>query len=63
MRGQETITIAPRFILGLSNDWKDTSLDLPEGNWHNILTQEKVSGQILLQKLFKKFPVALLAKV
>ena len=63
MRGDAAITIAPRLPIGLSGDWGDTSLDLPDGRWRNELTGDVVSdGSIRLGDVLKRFPVALLAR-
>jgi (1->4)-alpha-D-glucan 1-alpha-D-glucosylmutase len=60
-RGENVITIAPRLSLDL--DWAETSLNLPEGLWENVLTQESgLSGEIKLEDLLRNFPVALLTR-
>jgi (1->4)-alpha-D-glucan 1-alpha-D-glucosylmutase len=61
-RGTETITIIPRFLLKLNNDWQDTVLELPAGSWRNEFTGEISSGEIRMSNLFQKFPVALLVR-
>jgi (1->4)-alpha-D-glucan 1-alpha-D-glucosylmutase len=61
-RGESVITIVPRFLLKLNNDWQGTLLKLPEGNWHNEFTGDVFSGAIAVEDLFCKFPVALLVK-
>lgn len=64
MRGEKAITIVPRLVLGLEGNWDKTSLDLPEGDWQNILSGEKISGGTnQVQNLFEKFPVTLLKKL
>lgn len=64
MRGNALITLAPRFVLGLKGDWADTSFEMPEGAWRNLLTDDVVVGgkKELIQELLKRFPVALFAK-
>ena len=59
-RGNRIITIVPRLTLKLNNDWQDTRLELPAGNWHNEFTGDDFRGEIHMTKLFQKFPVALL---
>jgi (1->4)-alpha-D-glucan 1-alpha-D-glucosylmutase len=59
-RGNRTITIVPRLSLKLNNDWQDTLLDLPVGDWHSEFTGDIFQGEIDMEKLFQKFPVALL---
>jgi (1->4)-alpha-D-glucan 1-alpha-D-glucosylmutase len=61
MRGGGAITIVPRLVIGLGNDWKDTALEIPSGEWRNACTGEMVeSGTQPLAELLCKFPVALL---
>ncbi len=59
-RGSRVLTIVPRFGLKLNNDWQDTTLELPPGNWHNEFTSELHKGKIQIEHFFDKFPVALL---
>jgi (1->4)-alpha-D-glucan 1-alpha-D-glucosylmutase len=56
------ITIVPRFWLQLKEDWKNTTLKLPRGNWRNEFAEENFSGEIAAAGLFRKFPVTLLVK-
>lgn len=64
LRGGSAMTIAPRFLLKLNNDWEDTTLELQTGSiWRNILTHEHISGgQVQIRTLFNAFPVALLIR-
>lgn len=61
-RGEKLITIVPRFLKKLKNDWQDTQLALPPGNWHHEFTGEQFNGTIQPGSLFQKFPVALLVQ-
>jgi (1->4)-alpha-D-glucan 1-alpha-D-glucosylmutase len=61
-RGGIIVTIVPRFVLKLNNDWQNTILKLPSGNWRNEFTGEDFSGEIRVENLLGKFPVALLAR-
>jgi (1->4)-alpha-D-glucan 1-alpha-D-glucosylmutase len=61
-RGEKAITIVPRFLLKLKNEWQNTKLKLPAGNWRNEFTGENFAGEITMTKLFEQFPVALLVK-
>jgi (1->4)-alpha-D-glucan 1-alpha-D-glucosylmutase len=61
-RGGIIVTVVPRFVLKLNNDWQDTILKLPSGNWRNEFTGEDFSGEIRVENLLGKFPVALLAR-
>lgn len=63
MRGEQAVVVVPRLIMGFSRDWQDTRIDLPEGHWHNLFTDETVTGlQVLIADLLARFPVALLIK-
>jgi len=62
VRDGNAITVVPRFALEIKNDWTNVVLELPDGNWRNEFTGENFSGKIHMKILFKKFPVALLAK-
>jgi (1->4)-alpha-D-glucan 1-alpha-D-glucosylmutase len=61
-RGEKIITIIPRFLLELNNDWQNTSLELPRGNWQNEFTAENFNGKVRMENLFQQFPVALLVR-
>jgi (1->4)-alpha-D-glucan 1-alpha-D-glucosylmutase len=63
LRGESVIALAPRWSLRLSGKWFGTSVPLPPGRWKNRLTGEiALEGLTLAQKLFRHFPVALLAR-
>lgn len=62
VRGGGAVTIAPRLLVTLGDDWGDTKLALPEGEWRNIFTGQLVRGDAQLGELMKNFPVALLEK-
>jgi len=62
MRTGSLITIVPRFILALKDDWANTTITLPEGRWQNEFTGETVSGVVGLHEFFKLFPVAVLIR-
>ena len=62
-RGDNLITVVPRLVIGLKDDWRDTTIDIPAGNWHNELTGETIPpGPALLRDLLRRFPVALLRR-
>jgi (1->4)-alpha-D-glucan 1-alpha-D-glucosylmutase len=64
LRGGEAVTLAPRLVVGLADDWADTTVELPEGRWRNTLTGEEYAGGALaLTDALRRFPVALLVKV
>ncbi len=62
--GERTITVVPRLVLGLrqAGGWKDTAVELPPGDWTDVLTGRRHTGSsAYLLKLLRDFPVALLA--
>ncbi|HEX2642467.1 MAG TPA: malto-oligosyltrehalose synthase, partial [Thermoanaerobaculia bacterium] len=62
-RGDEVVTVVPRLVLGLQEDWRDTTLELPPGRWRDELTGEEAEGgSRRLADLLARFPVALLAR-
>lgn len=62
-RGENAVTIVPRLVFGLAGDWKNTSIVIPAGTWHNLFTKELIaSGRHSLTKLLARFPVALLVR-
>jgi (1->4)-alpha-D-glucan 1-alpha-D-glucosylmutase len=62
-RGAKVITIVPRLVLGLGDDWDDTRLPLGGGTWVDYLTGERWSGQELaVAEIFARFPVSLLVR-
>ena len=56
------ITVATRLPAGLAaaGGWRDTTLDLPEGRWHDLLTGLDTDGR--LDDLLAAHPVALLVR-
>lgn len=63
LRGRQAATIVPRWVIGLNNDWEDTAISLPDGNWYNVLTDETAKGNgVLLKDLLDRFPVAALVR-
>jgi (1->4)-alpha-D-glucan 1-alpha-D-glucosylmutase len=62
-RGESLIALVPRWVIGLHDDWRDTTLPMPPGVWHNELTGETLPpGSVRLSALLDKFPVALLLR-
>lgn len=61
-RGKVVLPVVPRLFFKLNHDWQDTTLKLPAGDWHDEYGGEIFSGEIRLDKLFQKFPVALLVR-
>jgi (1->4)-alpha-D-glucan 1-alpha-D-glucosylmutase len=62
IRGGKAITIAPRWLVRLGGDWKNTRLTLPAGRWRNELSDLSVEGTVQLAELLSPFPVALLSR-
>lgn len=61
-RGGGAVTIAPRLLVTLGQDWEDTAVTLPQGRWRNVFTGQLVWGDARMDELMKAFPVALLEK-
>jgi (1->4)-alpha-D-glucan 1-alpha-D-glucosylmutase len=60
LRGGKVATLVPRWPYSLGG-WSDTSIELPRGNWRNLLTGDGVSGgTIRVESLLERFPVALM---
>jgi (1->4)-alpha-D-glucan 1-alpha-D-glucosylmutase len=63
-RGSAVVTIVPRLVVGVGGNWGNTSLELPAGKWHNVFTDDDISGgQRPLSELLGRFPIALLKRV
>jgi (1->4)-alpha-D-glucan 1-alpha-D-glucosylmutase len=63
LRGAHVATIVPRWPMKLGNSWGGISVDLPGGQWRNVLTGDVVNGgRLRVQALLHRFPVALLTK-
>jgi (1->4)-alpha-D-glucan 1-alpha-D-glucosylmutase len=62
-RGGRAVTIVPRLVIRRGNDWGDTLLNLPEGEWFNELTGDPAGqGERAVGDLLRRFPVALLSR-
>jgi (1->4)-alpha-D-glucan 1-alpha-D-glucosylmutase len=63
MRGENLLTVVPRWIVKLGGDWGDTSIEVPEGRWRNRLSDETFEGgPVGVKPLLSAFPVALLTR-
>ncbi|HEY1212833.1 MAG TPA: malto-oligosyltrehalose synthase [Bryobacteraceae bacterium] len=63
MRGRDVVVLAPRLVLQLGNNWENTTVELPAGNWRNELTRAPVTGgTVRLRELLEAFPTALLTR-
>jgi (1->4)-alpha-D-glucan 1-alpha-D-glucosylmutase len=62
-RGDDLIAIVPRFGMSVADDWQDTYLPLPKGEWRNLFSGSSNSATAIPTQLFRHFPVALLMRV
>ena len=63
LRGENVAVIAPRWSAKLGGNFGATTVELPEGQWNQLLTGEKFAGGVLrAQNLLMRFPVALLVR-
>jgi (1->4)-alpha-D-glucan 1-alpha-D-glucosylmutase len=61
-RGEDVIAAAQRLHMSLE-DWGDTVLEIPEGQWSNRFTGEIFTGgKLQAAAILRRFPVALLVK-
>jgi (1->4)-alpha-D-glucan 1-alpha-D-glucosylmutase len=56
------ITVVPRLVMRLEENWMNTTLELPSGRWRNELTADVVQGIVPVAELLAQFPVALLSR-
>jgi (1->4)-alpha-D-glucan 1-alpha-D-glucosylmutase len=59
-RGDNLIAVVPRFNMTVKDDWGDTRLPLPRGEWRNCFTESRIREGAGPGELFGAFPVALL---
>ncbi|HEV7677618.1 MAG TPA: malto-oligosyltrehalose synthase [Candidatus Dormibacteraeota bacterium] len=57
------VTVVPRLAFGVDGDWRDTTVFLPEGDWHSVLAGGTVRGDARVGEMLRDFPVALLTRV
>lgn len=63
LRGENLLTLVPRWNRILNGDWGNTTIQLPEGKWRNLLTGEWIdSGTAAIATLLQIFPVVLLMR-
>jgi (1->4)-alpha-D-glucan 1-alpha-D-glucosylmutase len=64
LRGETVIAIAPRLVITSRGEWRDTTVEIPHGEWLNVLTDERVRGDcaVALSSLMARFPVCLLSR-
>ena len=57
------VAVAPRLVLGLGGDWAETSLQLPDGRFTDVLGGGRTfEGDVRLADLLGPFPVGLLER-
>jgi (1->4)-alpha-D-glucan 1-alpha-D-glucosylmutase len=66
-RGDSAVTVVPRLVLGVAEGWDDTSIELPPGEWREVLLRGggaglRGGGSVRVGALLRDFPVALLAR-
>ena len=62
-RGPGLVAIAQRLPLTRGRDWGETTLELPDGTFHDVLAGENVmGGRRAVSELLSRFPVALLER-
>jgi (1->4)-alpha-D-glucan 1-alpha-D-glucosylmutase len=55
--------IVPRLVASLDETWTGTTVDLPKGDWADVLTGEKADGgRAGVAALLRRFPVAVLGR-
>ncbi|MGQ0625567.1 MAG: malto-oligosyltrehalose synthase [Sporichthyaceae bacterium] len=62
-RRGDLLVVVPRLLIGLGEDWADATLDLPTGQWRDVLTDaRRRGGEVEVGQLLAQFPVAVLAR-
>jgi (1->4)-alpha-D-glucan 1-alpha-D-glucosylmutase len=63
IRNEGLITVVPRLVSKLSDGWADTTLRLPAGRWHDVLSGTRLHGNtVRLGDLLREVPVSLLVR-
>lgn len=61
LRGDRIVTVVPRLTVAAQDGWDDTNIELPPGNWRNVLSNVDMrGGECCIADLLSQFPVALL---
>ncbi len=62
-RNGRLAVVVPRLVLGLHDDWADTTLALPAATWSSVLDGSTTGGgDVALSELLARFPLAVLAR-
>jgi (1->4)-alpha-D-glucan 1-alpha-D-glucosylmutase len=57
------LVVVPRLPAGLGGSWADTTIELPAGDWEDVLTGSRFEGGVSeIARLCEAFPVAVLAR-
>ena len=60
-RAAGLVTVVPRLVL--RGPWRDEAVELPDGRWRNVLSDETFDGgRVPAARLLDMVPVALLAR-
>ena len=61
-RGDDVVVLATRLPVSLARDggWSDTTVALPDGDWHDVLTRRRATNDV--SALLSELPVALLVR-
>ncbi len=59
-RRDALVVAVPRLVAGLADGWEDTSLPLPPGTWHDVLTGRSFADDVEVAALLGSYPVAVL---
>jgi (1->4)-alpha-D-glucan 1-alpha-D-glucosylmutase len=63
LRGRDVLIVAQRFVLRHDRARALPTIQVPDGEWHNELTGERVQGgRVGVSELLTRFPVALLTR-
>ena len=61
LRAGHVAAVVPRWPLKVGDSWGATTIELPSGQWRNILTGDQFEGgRLRAQVILRRFPVALL---
>ena len=64
LRGGHVAVVVPRWNIKRSDSWAGTTIDIPQGTWRNLLTDDLLrGGRLRIQSLLNRFPVALIQKI
>jgi (1->4)-alpha-D-glucan 1-alpha-D-glucosylmutase len=62
-RGGIVVTLVPRLVIKVAGDWRNTSLEIPHGEWRHAFTGDLWhGGETPISSLLARFPVCLLTR-